>query len=222
MLGQSITRNSLVLAAFAVATAVLLAGTHLKTRERIADQQRAAEERALLEIVPRDAHDNALLDDTLPAPVGDDKLKLAEPRPIYRARRDGRVETVLVPARAPDGYSGAIDLVVGVNRGGTVAGVRVLEHRETPGLGDKVDRRKSDWIDGFAGRSLDDPAPALWKVRKDKGVFDQFTGATITPRAVVAATRRALEYVEAHEAELFAAGVTSAAAEPMQGTEKGP
>jgi electron transport complex protein RnfG len=220
VLGQSITRNGLILAAFAVATAVLIAGTYLQTRERIAAEQRAAEERALLEIVPRDAHDNSLLDDTLPAPVGDDKLKLAEPRPIYRARREGRVETVLVPARAPDGYSGAIDLVVGVERDGTVAGVRVLEHRETPGLGDKVDRRKSDWIEDFAGRSLDDPAPAQWKVRKDKGVFDQFTGATITPRAVVAATRRALEYVQANEAALFASG--PAAAEPAQAAAKGP
>lgn len=222
VLGRSITRNGLILAAFAVATAVLIAGTYLQTRERIAAEQRAAEERALLEIVPRDAHDNSLLDDTLPAPVGDDKLKLAEPRPIYRARREGRVETVLVPARAPDGYSGAIDLVVGVDRDGTVAGVRVLEHRETPGLGDKVDRRKSDWIEDFAGRSLDNPAPAQWKVRKDKGVFDQFTGATITPRAVVAATRRALEYVQANEAALFAGEPAAAAGEAAQAAANGP
>lgn len=222
VLGRSITRNGLILAAFAVATAVLIAGTYLQTRERIAAEQRAAEERALLEIVPRDAHENSLLDDTLPAPVGDDKLKLTEPRPIYRARRDGRVETVLIPARAPDGYSGAINLVVGVERDGTVAGVRVLEHRETPGLGDKVDRRKSDWIEDFVGRSLENPAPAQWKVRKDKGVFDQFTGATITPRAVVAATRRALEYVQANEAALFAGGAASAATEPALTDEKGP
>ncbi|WP_035516648.1 electron transport complex subunit RsxG [Pseudohaliea rubra] len=216
MLGQSITRNGLILAAFAVATALLIAGTYLQTRERISEEQRAAEERALLQIVPREAHDNSLLDDTLPAPVGDDKLKLAEPRPIYRARRDGRVETVLVPARAPDGYSGAIDLVVGVERDGSIAGVRVLAHRETPGLGDKIDRRKGDWIDSFAGRSLKNPAPAQWKVSKDKGVFDTFTGATITPRAVVAATRRTLEYVKANEATLFAGDAAAT------GTEKGP
>ncbi|HKK22056.1 MAG TPA: electron transport complex subunit RsxG [Pseudohaliea sp.] len=215
MLGQSITRNGLLLGAFAVATALLIAGTYLQTRDRITAQQRAAEERALLQIVPRNAHDNSLLDDTVPAPVGDDKLKLAEPHSIYRARREGRVETVLVPAQAPDGYSGAIDLVVGVDRDGTVAGVRVLEHRETPGLGDKVDRRKSDWIDSFTGRSLEDPAPAQWKVRKDKGVFDQFTGATITPRAVVAATRRALEYVQANEPSLFERGAPAV-------QEKGP
>ncbi len=214
VLGRSVTRNGLLLGTFAVATALLIAGTYLQTRDRITAQQRAAEARALLQIVPRTAHDNSMLDDTVPAPVGGDKLKLAEPRPIYRARRGGRVETVLVPARAPDGYSGAIDLIVGVDRDGTVAGVRVLRHRETPGLGDKVDRRKSDWIDGFAGRSLGDPPPAQWKVRKDQGVFDQFTGATVTPRAVVAATRRTLEYVQTHEQVLFADGAPAA-------TEKG-
>ena len=214
VLGRSVTRNGLLLGTFAVATALLIAGTYLQTRERITAQQRAAEARALLQIVPRTAHDNSMLDDTVPAPVGGDKLRLAEPRPIYRARRGGRVETVLVPARAPDGYSGAIDLIVGVDRDGTVAGVRVLRHRETPGLGDKIDRRKSDWIDGFAGKSLADPPPAQWKVRKDKGVFDQFTGATVTPRAVVAATRRTLEYVQTQEQVLFANGAPAA-------TEKG-
>jgi electron transport complex protein RnfG len=94
-------------------------------------------------------------------------------------------------------------MVVGVNRDGSVAGVRVLEHRETPGLGDAVDHRKSDWIDGFGGKALGAPPPEDWAVRKDGGVFDQFTGATITPRAVVAAVRRTLEYVQAQRALLF-------------------
>lgn len=211
VLGRSVTRNGLLLGAFAVATALLLAGTYLQTRDRIAEQQRRAEERALLEIVPRSAHDNSLLDDTLPAPVGEPQLRLTEPHSIYRARRDGRVEVVLVPARAPDGYSGAIDLVVGVRRDGRIAGVRVLAHRETPGLGDNIERRKSDWITRFQGRSLDDPAPGQWTVRRDGGAFDQFTGATITPRAVVAATRRTLEYVEAHQVRLFTADGAAAA-----------
>lgn len=211
--GRSVTRNGMLLGAFAVATAALLAGIYLQTRDRIAAQQRLAEERALLEIVPRTAHDNSLLDDTLPAPVDGERLRLERPRPIYRARRNGQVTTVLVPARAPDGYSGAIDLVVGVRRDGRVAGVRVLAHRETPGLGDKIERRKSDWINGFEGRSLEDPAPARWTVRKDGGAFDQFTGATITPRAVVAATRRVLEYVQANEARLFTGSAAPATKE---------
>jgi electron transport complex protein RnfG len=90
-----------------------------------------------------------------------------------------------------------------VNRDGTVAGVRALAHRETPGLGDKVDIKKSDWVLGFDGRSLGNPALEGWAVKKDKGVFDQFTGATITPRAVVAATLRVLQFAEANRARLF-------------------
>jgi electron transport complex protein RnfG len=202
-LRQAVTRNGLLLAAFALLTALLVAGTYLGTRDMIAAAQRAAEEKALLQIVPRDMHDNSMLDDHVTAQVGDPLLQLREARPIYRARRDGNVVAVIVPALAPDGYSGAIGLAVGVLRDGSIAGVRVLSHRETPGLGDKIDRKKSDWVDGFVGKSLEAPAPRSWRVRRDGGVFDQFTGATITPRAVVAATRRALEYVASHRAALF-------------------
>jgi electron transport complex protein RnfG len=203
VLGRSITRNSLLLAAFAVATALLVSGTFVQTRDRIALEQRKAEEKALLQIVPRSRHDNSMLDDTLPAPLEDDYLRLNTARPIYVARAGGSAVAVVLPARAPDGYSGDIELAVGVNRDGSVAGVRVLNHRETPGLGDKIDRNKSDWVEAFKGRSLDDPAPEQWAVRKDRGVFDQFTGATITPRAVVAATRRALEYAALNHGQLF-------------------
>ena len=202
-LTQSITRNSWLLALFAVVTTLLITGTYLLTRERISEQKRLAEEKALLEIVPRDRHDNSMLDDTIP--VGEDAagLGLTEEKRIYRARRGGEVIAAIIPVTAPDGYTGAIDLIVGVNADGSVAGVRALSHKETPGLGDKVDIKKSDWILGFNGRSLSNPAPAGWTVKKDKGVFDQFTGATITPRAVVAATRRALEYADANSQLLF-------------------
>jgi electron transport complex protein RnfG len=202
-LTQSITRNSWLLALFAVVTTLLITGTYLLTRERISEQKRLAEEKALLEIVPRDRHDNSMLDDTIP--VGEDAagLGLTEEKRIYRARSGGEVIAAIIPVTAPDGYTGAIDLIVGVNADGSVAGVRALSHKETPGLGDKVDIKKSDWILGFNGRSLSNPAPAGWAVKKDKGVFDQFTGATITPRAVVAATRRALEYADANSQLLF-------------------
>lgn len=202
-LRQAITRNSLLLAAFAALTATLVAGTFVGTKDRISAAQRAAEEKALLQIIPRERHDNAMLDDRLEAPIGDPLLKLDEQKSIYIARRGGIATAVLVPARAPDGYSGAIDLIIGVNRDGSVAGVRVLQHRETPGLGDAVDHRKSDWLEGFRGRSLTDPSTERWTVRKDGGAFDQFTGATITPRAVVKATARALEYVEENRSRLF-------------------
>ncbi|MCP5190222.1 MAG: electron transport complex subunit RsxG [Pseudomonadales bacterium] len=203
MLGQSITRNSVLLALFAVCTTVLISGTYLLTRDRIALEKRHAEERALLEIVPRDMHDNSMLDDVIPVGPAAAGLKLAEDKRIYLARQNGEVVTAIVPVTAPDGYTGAIDLVVGVNRDGSIAGVRVLSHRETPGLGDKIDLKKTEWILGFDGRSLGNPEPARWAVRKDKGDFDQFTGATITPRAVVAATLRGLQYADANRQRLF-------------------
>jgi electron transport complex protein RnfG len=103
-------------------------------------------------------------------------------------------------------------LLVAVDAGGRLLGVRVLAHRETPGLGDLIEERRSGWIHGFDGRSLGDPPAARWQVRKDGGDFDQFTGATITPRAIVRAVRGALEYVDRHRAELF--GGSAAATSP--------
>ena len=194
MLGQSITRNSLLLALFAVATGLLLAGSYLLTKDRIAAEIRKAEEKALLQIVPRERHDNSMLDETLPIGPEASALGLRSEKRIYLAKQAGKVVAAIIPATARDGYSGDIDLIVGVNADGSVAGVRVLTHKETPGLGDKVDLAKSDWVLDFDGRSLDNPTPDGWAVKKDNGVFDAFTGATITPRAVVATTRRVLEY----------------------------
>ncbi|MFT6287404.1 MAG: electron transport complex protein RnfG [Halieaceae bacterium] len=201
MLGQSITRNSALLALFAVVTTLLIAGTYLQTRDRIAMEERKAEEKALLEIIPRSRHDNSMLDDTIPLAAG--TLGLRKDKRIYIARQQGVVVAAIIPATAPDGYSGEIDLIVGVNADGTVAGVRALRHKETPGLGDKVDLNKSDWILDFNGRSLSNPQLPGWAVKKDKGVYDQFTGATITPRAVVSATLRALQYAQTHGDTLF-------------------
>ncbi len=220
-LGSAITRNGLLLAGFAVLTAVLVAGTFLGTKSHIEAAQRAAEERALLEIVPREAHDNSMLDDRLDAPVGDPLLQLSTARPIYLARRAGVTAAAIVPVLAPDGYSGAIEFIVGVNRDGSIAGVRVLQHRETPGLGDAVDHRKSDWLEGFRGRSLQNPELAGWEVRKDGGEFDQFTGATITPRAVVRATARALQFVEANRSLIFPEALSVSSRESQHG-EHGP
>jgi electron transport complex protein RnfG len=203
VLGQSITRNSILLGLFAVCTTLLIAGTFLSTRDKIALEKRRAEEKALLEIVPRSRHDNSMLDETIPVGPEAQGLNLTEEKRIYVARSGGEVVAVVIPATAPDGYTDAIDLIVGVNVDGTVAGVRALAHKETPGLGDKVDIKKSDWVLEFAGRSLTNPDISGWAVKKDKGVFDQFTGATITPRAVVAATLRALQYAEANRETLF-------------------
>lgn len=203
MLGESISRNSMLLALFAVATTVLIVGTSLVTRDDIAREIRRAEEKALLEIVPRERHDNSMLDDTFPVGPQSEGLGLREPKTGYIARKDGKAVAVILPVTAPDGYSGDIELIVGINRDGSVAGVRTLSHKETPGLGDKVDLRKSRWILGFDGRALGNPALPGWAVKKDRGVFDQFTGATITPRAVVAAVLRALQFTQANRDALF-------------------
>ncbi|MFK7975136.1 MAG: electron transport complex subunit RsxG [Halioglobus sp.] len=203
MLGQSITRNSLLLALFAVFTTLLIAGTFLSTKDTIAAEKRRAEEKALLEIVPRATHDNSMLDDTIAVGPGAAGLGLTEEKNIYIARNNGRAIAAILPVTAPDGYTGDIELIVGVKADGSVAGVRTLVHRETPGLGDKVDLKKSDWILSFNGRSLENPTLSGWAVTKDKGVFDQFTGATITPRAVVAAVSRALQYAQANQEQLF-------------------
>jgi electron transport complex protein RnfG len=204
MLGQSISKNSLILGTFAIITAGTLALTNLGTQDRIATAERAAQQRALFEILPQDTHDNELINDTLPVPeaaLAD--LGLRRDASIYRARRTGEIVALIIPAIAQDGYSGDIDMIVGVNRDGTLAGVRVLRHKETPGLGDKIDVKKSQWILTFNGKSLQVPVIEEWKVKKDGGSFDQFAGATITPRAMVKQIKQVLEFVAANQQALF-------------------
>ncbi len=204
---DSIRKNSIALGLFALVTATLLATTHISTREQIADAQRAAQQKALLEIIPLDRHSNDLLLDVVPIPEHYwPTLGLKQGGNIHIARdAQGTPSAIIVPTVAPDGYSGAIHLIVGINVDGTIAGVRAIEHQETPGLGDKVDLKKSDWILTFNHKSLSNPTPDQWKVKKDGGAFDQFTGATITPRAVVNQVFRALQYFAEDQQRLLKA-----------------
>jgi len=206
---------ALLLGAFAVGGTAAVALTHALTRERIAANERAALERALHAVMPPERHDNDPLSDyvrvTDPMLLG-----TTEPVTVYRARRGGRPVGVILTPVAPDGYNGRIRLIVGIYADGTVSGVRVLRHQETPGLGDAIEARKSPWILGFTGRSLADPPLERWRVRRDGGVFDQFTGATITPRAVVKAVRNALIYFRDHRDELFSAPSEGAAGPPSR------
>lgn len=199
----SIGLGGTVLALFAAITSLAIGWTYLGTQAQIELAVRRAEARQLMEIFPADTHDNELVDDTFVLDAGTPLLGLRQNRQGYRVRQGERVIGVILPATARDGYSGDIRALVGVRSDGSIAGVRVVAHKETPGLGDKVDLRKSRWILGFNDRSLQNPAISDWTVSKDGGAFDQFTGATVTPRAVVVATRRALEYAEAHNAFLF-------------------
>jgi len=197
----AIRSNAVGLAIFAMVTAGAIALTQNLTADRIAYNIKAAEARALNEILPAGSYDNDLLTDTLDVDKRFNQQllgPLSESALIYRARNNGAVSAIILPAVAPDGYTAAIDLIVGVNADGSVAGVRVVAHRETPGLGDKIEIRKSEWITEFAGKSLDDPVAEDWAVKKDGGDFDQFTGATITPRAVVRAVKRALTFFDMH------------------------
>ena len=206
----SIGLSGTVLSLFAAITSVATGWSYLGTKAQIDIEVRRAEARQLLEIFPPDTHDNDIIDDMFEVAAETALLGIREPRQGYRVRQGGTVIGVILPATARDGYSGDIRALVGVRRDGSVAGVRVVAHRETPGLGDKVDLRKSDWILDFNGHSLTNPAVIGWNVEKEGGVFDQFTGATVTPRAVILATRRALEYATLNEATLFETEADSA------------
>lgn len=203
-IGRSMFRAAGILTGFAMFGALLVAITWESTAERIADNERAYLLRTLAEVLPEGAHDNAVHNDFITVT---DPALLGTPAPVtvYRARRVNEPVAVVITPVAPGGYSGPIRLLVGILADGTISGVRVVSHRETPGLGDKIEAERGDWILDFEGRSLGRPPVEHWAVRRDDGIFDQFTGATITPRAVVSAVRDALIYFEAHREALFAA-----------------
>lgn len=197
-----------VLAVFALLASVLLGFADLATRDAI--QQRLDEDlKASLEaVVPADLYDNNLLQDTITLPSAEHNIGAAETT-VYLAKKAGSVSAVCFKFIAPDGYAGPISLVMGVNSQGEILGVRVIAHVETPGLGDKIELAKSQWVLGFNGKSLGNLTASQWAVRKDGGVFDQFAGATITPRKVVQAIKRGLDFYQTHRAQLVGTGKTA-------------
>lgn len=195
-------RAALWLAGFALVAVIALAVTNKLSAPAIAAQERAALLRDLHQLIPAGIHDNDLLADTViikPDPL----LGTHEDQTGWRILKGGKAVGIAFTVIAPDGYNGDIRLLVAITHEGKLLGVRALSHRETPGLGDNIDIRKTDWIREFEGRSLNDPEPAFWKVKKDNGIFDQFTGATITPRAVVKAVKKSLEYFSANKETLL-------------------
>lgn len=201
---KSMQKNGLILAAFALVTTGLIALTDFFTRPVIQQQQRNELQKTLNSIIPPHWHDNDLEHDCTLA-VNSELLGNTEPKTVYRARLGGEPQALAIETMTPNGYNGNIQLIVGVGVDGTITGVRVLEHRETPGLGDKIERRLSDWILSFDGKSVTESNQKSWAVRKDGGDFDQFTGATITPRAVVESVRKALVFVTERQNELYRA-----------------
>ena len=217
MIIKSMGFNSIVLALFALVTSLILATTNELTYERIEQSELEAAQRALLEIIPLERHDNDMLMDVQPVPEQYwATLGLKKGGNIHIARDQGQPVAAIIPAVTPDGYSGAISMIIGINFNGSIAGVRVVEHRETPGLGDKVDLKKSDWILSFNGKSLVNPQASGWKVKKEGGDYDQFTGATITPRAVVSQVLKTLQYFEDDRERLLQIAAANAARENEQ------
>ena len=187
---------------FAVIGTALVALTEYSTSAAIAENERQLLLRNLYALLPRDRLDNDIATDTLQLPASP-LLGTDDVSTLYRARLSGEPVAAIFSSVAPNGYNGKIHLLVGVYTDGNLAGVRVVKHAETPGLGDAVEIRKSPWINVFAGKSLGNPPQERWQVKRDGGDFDQFTGATITPRAVVAAVRNTLLYYRQNADMIF-------------------
>jgi electron transport complex protein RnfG len=202
-------RAAAILGGAAVVAVGLVSVVHDLAQPRIEASQRAQRLGQLTAVLGGVRYDNDPLADV--TYVRDPELLgVDEALPVHRARLAGEPAALLVTAVAPDGYAGAIRLLVAIDADGRLLGVRVLAHRETPGLGDAIEERRSPWIRIFDGRSLSDPPAGRWQVRKDGGDFDQFTGATVTPRAIVTAVRNVLVYHARHRERLYSAPAADA------------
>lgn len=180
-----------------VSITIALASAYSSTREAVAAALENDTRQTLAQVLPPGYADNNLLKDTLELADADGKLLT-----VYRARKNGAVRAVLYE-QTGKGYGGVIKLIMAVDANGVIQGVRITQHTETPGLGDKIDASKADWIHGFEGRALGEPDLPGWAVKKDGGIFDQFAGATITPRAVVATVKRGLEFFGRNRSKLL-------------------
>lgn len=204
---NSVLKSGITLAVIAAICTSLVATTYHLTADRI-----AANDKALLE---QSLHP-ALSDLFYDSGVSESRLVLSPPHDlpgneaalIYRVYANDEPVAALFVVTARDGFSGPIRILVGADMQGIVTGIRILRHRETPGLGDKIESSRSDWVHQFQGRSIGDPAVSEWAIRRDGGSFDQLTGASVTPRAVIKAMRDTLVYFEANRAEIFAAPAT--------------
>ncbi|MGY4106199.1 electron transport complex subunit RsxG [Aeromonas encheleia] len=194
---KSMRKNGVTLALFALGCTAMVVLTNELTKDRIAHQQQLEKLRTLEALLPEGSYDNDLVA-SCKLVRSREYLGSDQPMPLYSATLNGEHTGYALETVAPDGYSGAIRMVVGTDAKGAVSAVRVLAHRETPGLGDKIELKKSNWIDSFVGRVLNADNDASWAVKKDGGEFDAFTGATITPRAVVKAVKNLLLLQQQH------------------------
>lgn len=200
-------RTAGILFIFVIVFTGFLSAAYLWTKPAI--EASAAEEKMKLvdEVLPRSEYDNALLADTITLPPTPE-LNLSEPSTLYRARKAGQPVALVFEAAAPDGYAGKIRLVIAIRSNGQVAGVRITQHKETPGLGDYIELKKDKnkarpWITQFQGMSLAEVTDKEWKVKKDGGRIEYYAGATVTPRAVSKAIFKAVKWAEANQNQLF-------------------
>ncbi|MFM5464310.1 electron transport complex subunit RsxG [Aeromonas simiae] len=193
----SMSKNGVILGAFALVCTAVVALTNELTVERIEQQHQQEKLATLSALLPAGSYDNDLVG-SCRLVTSAEYLGSPKPMPLYVARQGDTITGYALETVAPDGYSGAIRLVVGFTQEGTITAVRTLEHKETPGLGDKIELKKSNWIESFKGRFLRPDNETSWAVKKDGGEFDAFTGATITPRAVVKAVKRVLMLQASH------------------------
>lgn len=193
---------------FALIGTALLAVTYNLTHDAIARSEENEKLKLISQIVPAAAYDNDIMKDTTQL-APDKLLGTSEATVAYRGRLKNQPSIAVLQAIAPDGYSGKIKLIIAIRSDGRIGGVRVVAHKETPGLGDYIEIARNNWITGFNDTSLENRKTADWKVKKDGGAFDYVAGATITPRAIVKAVHKALQYYAQHRDELFAgAGAT--------------
>ncbi len=197
----AVSKNTKILTLFAVACTVAVGLISQLTADTIKEQQQQYLLNTLHTIIEPSRYDNDIANDCIAvsAPeLGSNKVHKA-----YIARKLNQVVAVAMTSTATEGYSGDIDFIIAINTDNSVSGVRVLKHQETPGLGDKIERRKSDWITDFNGKRLLSDNDERWAVAKDNGMFDQFTGATITPRGLIAGIKDTLNYFAQHQAQLL-------------------
>ncbi|MGB2709106.1 MAG: electron transport complex subunit RsxG [Pseudoalteromonas nigrifaciens] len=203
MILSSMAKNGAILTAFALVTTGLVASINMLTADKIAEQELLHLTSQLQEVLDPSTYDNELTTDCVI--ISDERLGPYANQIVYRARKNNEPVALIVRHVTPSGYSGDINLLTAVLSDGSIAGVRTTKHAETPGLGDKVEVTKSPWITSFKTLTVQSSSDARWAVKKDGGQFDQFTGATITPRAVVGSVKNAVLFAQSEFDAIFAA-----------------
>jgi electron transport complex protein RnfG len=199
---QGIIKTGITLALIAAICTLLVAATYQATHERIAANEKALLEQSLQPALSGVFYDSGVSESRIVIQPPHD-LPGNDPAVIYRVFAEDQPVAALMVVTARDGFSGPIRILIGLEYDGAISGVRILQHRETPGLGDKIESSRSDWVYQFDGRSIGDPLVTGWAIKEDGGEFDQLTGASITPRAVIKAIRDTLLYFDANRDAIF-------------------